>query len=53
MDCECVLVCVKYISGFQGKSKAYPTPYIVSLYMQTNFERLAQYGLFIKKALFQ
>ena len=57
MDCECDLICVKRISGGQGKGKEAERAWHFLLRpnfpQRTNFEALAQYGVFIKKDLFQ
>ena len=56
MDCEYDLVCVKRISGGRGKGQdAESACHFLrpSLPQRTNFEMLAQYGVFIKKDLFQ
>ena len=50
-------VCVKRISGGRGKGQEAESAWHFllhpSLSQRTNFEALAQHGVFIKKALFQ
>ena len=53
MDCECDLVCVKRISGGQGKGQeaecAWHFLFYPSLLQQTIFEVVVQYEVFIKR----